>query len=70
MLSAEEANITMEYANEKYAILVTVIMKFQAKSPPFQVFKFTESVTKILTAIEWRDSHTAMLDSDILCVTS
>lgn len=66
MLSAEEVNITMEYANEKYATLVPVIMKFQAKSPPFQAFKFTESVTKTLTAIEWWDSHTAMLDSDIL----
>lgn len=66
MLSSEEMNITMEYANEKYATLVPVIMKFQAKSPPFQAFKFTESVTKTLTAIEWWDSHTAMLDSDIL----
>ena len=66
MLSAEEVNITMEYANEKYVTLVPVIMKFQAKSPPFLVFKFTESVTKTLTAIEWWDSHTAVLDSDIL----
>ncbi len=65
MLSAEEVNITMEYANEKYATLVPVIMKFQAKSP-FQAFKFTESVTKTLTAIKWWDSHTAMLDSYIL----
>ncbi len=66
MLSAEEVNITVEYANEKYATLVPVIMKFQAKSPPFQAFKFTECVTKTLTATEWWDSHTAMSDSDIL----
>ena len=52
MLSAEEVNITMEYANENYVTLVPVIMKFQAKSPPFQAFKFTESITKTLTAIE------------------
>ncbi len=62
MLIAEEVNITMEYANEKYATLVPVFMKFQAKSPPFLAFMLTESVTKTLTAIEWWDSHTAMLD--------
>ncbi len=33
ILSAEEVNITMKDANEKYATLVPVIMKFQAKSP-------------------------------------
>ncbi len=42
ILSAEEVNVTMEYANEKYATLVLVIMKFQAKSPPFQAFKLKE----------------------------
>ncbi len=56
----------MVYANEKYATLVPVIMKFQAKSPPFQAFKFIESVTKTMTATEWWDSHAAMLHSDIL----
>ncbi len=66
MLTAEEVTITMEYTNEKYATLVPVIRKFQAKSPPFQAFKFTERVTKTLTATEWRGSHTAMSDSDIL----
>ncbi len=36
--SAEEVNVTMEHDNEKYPTLVPVIMKFQAKSTPFQAF--------------------------------
>ena len=66
MLSVEEVNITKECANEKYVTLVPVIMKFQAKSPPFQAFNFTESISKTLMAIEWWDSHKAMSDSYIL----
>ena len=66
LLNAEELNTSMEFANEKYPKLVPIIMKFQAKSPPFQTFKFAESVTKTLTAIEWWDSHSAMLESDVL----
>ncbi len=56
----------MEYAIEKYATLVLVIMKCRAKSPSFQAFKFTECVTKTLTANEWWNSHTAMLYSNIM----
>ena len=66
LLNAEELNTSMEFANEKYPKLVPIIMKFQAKSLPFQTFKFAESVTKTLTAIEWWDSHSAMLESDVL----
>ncbi|CAB4055413.1 unnamed protein product [Lepeophtheirus salmonis] len=34
-LNEEEMNMAMGYANEKYPALVPIIMKFQARSPPF-----------------------------------
>lgn len=52
-LSEEEVSSAMEYASEKFPSLVPIIMKFQAKSPPFNAFKFSDSVTKTMTAAEW-----------------
>ena len=66
VLDEEEMNMAMEYANEKYQALVPIIMKFQARSPPFQSFKFTEPVTKTMSATEWWESHAGFIDSDIL----
>ncbi|CAB4066804.1 unnamed protein product [Lepeophtheirus salmonis] len=45
-LNEEEMNMAIESANEKYQTLVPIIMKFQARSPPFQLFKLAEPVTK------------------------
>ncbi len=47
-LTEEEVNTALEYPNEKFPSLVPIIMKFQAKSPPFHTFKFSDSVTKTM----------------------
>ncbi len=66
LLSAEEVNNAMEYTNEKFPFLAPVIMKFQAKSSPFHAFKFSDSVTKCMSAVEWWRSHSNVLDSDVI----
>ncbi len=53
----------MESANEMFPSLVPVIMKFQAKSSPFHAFKFSDSVTKCMSAVKWWRPHSNMLDS-------
>ncbi|KAG7154976.1 hypothetical protein Hamer_G015564, partial [Homarus americanus] len=62
---SEEVNIAMEYANEKYLSVIPTIMKFRAKSPRFQAFKFTGAVTKTVSAIEWWNSQASVLGSNI-----
>ena len=37
----------------------------KAKSPSFNAFKFSDSVTKTMTAAEWWKSHSSVLDSDV-----
>ncbi len=64
LLSAE-VNNAMEYANEKFPSLLP-IMKFQAKSSPFHAFKFSDSVTKCMSAVEWWRSHSNVLGSDVI----
>ncbi len=49
LLSAKEMNNAMECANEKFPSLVPVIMEFQAKSPHFHAFKFSDPVTKCMS---------------------
>ena len=56
----------MDYANEKFPLLVPVIMKFQAKSSPFHAYKFSDSVTKCMSAVEWWKSHSCVLASDVI----
>ena len=65
-LTAEEVNTAMDYANEKFPLLVPVIMKFQAKSSPFHAYKFSDSVTKCMSAVEWWKSHSCVLASDVI----
>ncbi|XP_076038547.1 uncharacterized protein LOC143023811 [Oratosquilla oratoria] len=65
-LLSEEVNNAMDYANERFPSLVPVIMKFQAKSPPFHAFKFSDFVTKSMSAVEWWRSHSNVLDSDVI----
>ena len=65
-LLSEEVNNAMDYANERFPSLVPVIMKFQAKSPPFHAFKFSDSVTMSMSAVEWWRSHSNVLDSDVI----
>lgn len=43
-----EVNISMEYANEKYPLIVLTIMNFQAMLPPVQAFKFLDIVSKTI----------------------
>ena len=56
----------MEYASEKFPSLVPIIMKFQAKSPPFHAFKFSDSVIKTMSATEWWKAHSSILSSDVI----
>ena len=65
-LSEEVVNTALEYANETFPSLVPIIMKYQAKSPPFHTFKFSDSVTKSMSAAEWWKSHSSVLSSDEL----
>ena len=65
-LLSEEVNNAMDYATERFPSLVPVIMKFQAKSPPFHAFKFSDFVTKSMSAVEWWRSHSNVLDSDVI----
>ncbi len=63
LISTEDVNNAMDYANEKFPSLVPVIMKFKAKSSPFQALKFSDSVTKCMSPVEWWRSHSNVLDS-------
>ncbi|CAB4066876.1 unnamed protein product [Lepeophtheirus salmonis] len=66
-LNEEEMNMTMEYTNEKYAAQVPIIMKYQARSPPFLPFKFTVHVTNTISATEcfWMmPCHLPFMDRD------
>ena len=65
-LTEEEVNTAMEYASEKFPSLVPIIMKFQAKSPPFHAFKFSDSVIKTMSATEWWKAHSSILSSDVI----
>ena len=41
-------------------------MKFQAKSSPFHTFKFSDSVIKSMSAVEWWRSHSNVLETDVI----
>lgn len=66
-LADEEKNEAMEYARKRFPTLAPFIMKFQAKSHPFQPFKFPEAVTGSVTAAEWWKTHQDQRDRDSLC---
>ena len=54
------------FDNEKFGSLIPVIMKFQAKSSPFHTFKFSDSVIKSMSAVEWWRSHSNVLETDVI----
>ena len=68
ILSDEGENEALEYAERKLPPLIAIIMKFQARSSPFQAFKFSESVTESVSAAEWWMSHQDQVDDACLSV--
>lgn len=57
-LTQEEVNTALDFAKTKYTdSFVCLIVKFQAKSSPFQELFFDESVTSHVTVYEWWKSQ-------------